>query len=114
MKAPAILAALIVIGSTAIASAHDRAADYRKAQIDARQAAQADRIAHGRRNGDLTLVEKWRLKSEQARIARMEREALRDGHISRQEQYNINQALNRASRHIYRERHDTRVAWWRR
>lgn len=114
MKAPAILAALIVIGSTALASAHDTATDYRKAQIDARQAAEAHRIQQGRRTGDLTLVEAWRLKAEQARIARLERNALRDGHISRHEQIEINQALNRANRHIARERHDGQMAWWRR
>jgi len=114
MKAPLALAALLIVGTSTLASAHDYATDMRKAQIDARRAEERDRIQYGRRTGDLTLTEKWRLKNEQARIAQMERNALRDGHISRQEQYQINRALNRASHNIYRERNDGNVAWWRR
>lgn len=114
MKAPVLLAALLVVGTTSIASAYDYATDQRKAQIDARRVDEAYRIQQGRRTGDLTLLEKWRLKGEQARIAQMERNALRDGHISRQEQYEINRALNRANGNIYRERTDSQIAWWRR
>jgi len=114
MKAPLALAALLLLGTSTFAAAYDYPTEARKAQIDARRAAEADRIQYGRRTGDLTLTEKWRLKREQARIVQMERDALRDGHISRQEQYDINRALNRANRHITREVNDGQVAWWRR
>lgn len=114
MKAPLALAALLLLGTSTFAAAYDYPTEARKAQIDARRAVELDRIQHARRTGDLTLTEKWRLRNEQARIARMEREALRDGHISRQEQYVINRALNQANRNIYRESHDGQVAWWRR
>lgn len=114
MKAPIAIAALLLVSTTTFASAYDYATEMRKSQIDARRAEEAYRIRQGRREGDLTLTEKWRLKNEQARIAQMEREALRDGHISRREQYEINRALNRASHNIYRERNDAQVAWWRR
>lgn len=114
MKAPFALAAILLIGTTTFAAAYDYPTDARKSQIDARRAAELDRIQHARRTGDLTLTEKWRLKNEQARIAQLEREALRDGHISRQEQYVINRALNHANRNIHRESNDGNVAWWRR
>jgi hypothetical protein len=114
MQAPLALAALLLVGTSTFASAHDYPTDMRKAQIDARRADEAYRIRQGRREGDLTLTEKWRLQREQARIAQMERDALRDGHISRYEQYEINRALNRASHNIYRERNDNQVSWWRR
>jgi CRISPR/Cas system-associated endoribonuclease Cas2 len=114
MKAPFALAALLVLGTSTYAAAYDYPTEARKAQIDGRRAAELDRIQHARRTGDLTLTEKWRLKREQAHIAQLEREALRDGHISRQEQYVINRALNRANHNIYREANDGNVAWWRR
>lgn len=114
MKAPLLIAAALLAATTTVASAYDYPTDYRKAQIDARRAEEAARIRENRHYGNLTLLEKWRLKGEQRRIAEMERNALRDGHISRQEQYDINRALNRASRDIYRESHDGQVAWWRR
>lgn len=111
MKVPVLLAtALIVVGASTAANAYD----YRQGQIDARRAEEAYRIRHGRATGELTLVEKWRLQAEQARIAAMERNALRDGHIDRGEAYRINRALDRASGNIYRETHDRQVAWWRR
>jgi hypothetical protein len=110
MKALTLLAATAIIATTTAASAYD----YRQAQIDARRAEQANRIAIARRAGQLTLTEKWRLNGEQRRIAGMERRALADGYISPREAYEINQAQNRAARHIYQESHDRQVAWWKR
>ena len=114
MKAHLTLAALLLVGSSTFAAAYDYPTEARKNQIDARREAELDRIQHARRTGDLTLTEKWRLKREQAQIAHLEREALRDGHISREEQYVINRALNRADRSITRESRDGQVSWWRR
>jgi hypothetical protein len=110
MKLLTLIAATAVIATTTAASAYD----YRQAQIDARRADQANRIAYARRTGQLTLTEKWRLKAEQRQIAAMERYAARDGYISPREAYAINQAQNRAAYHIYRESHDGQVSWWRR
>jgi hypothetical protein len=107
MKILTLLAATAVIATTTAASAYD----YRQAQIDAQRAAQANRIAYARHTGQLTLLEKWRLKGEQARIAGMERRAKADGYISPREAYEIGQAQNRAARHIYQESHDRQVAW---
>jgi hypothetical protein len=105
-----IAAATAVIATSTTAGAHDWRAD----RIDARRAEQAYRIRHNRHVGELTLAEKWRLQTEQRRIARMERHAKSDGYISAEEARRINAAQNRASRHIYGESHDHQKAWWRR
>jgi hypothetical protein len=111
MKTLALIAAAAVIATTTAASAHDYG---REARIDARRAEQAYRIRHNRHNGELTLLEKWRLQAEQNRIAAMERAAERDGYISRREARAIERAQDAAGRDVYRESHDGQKAWWRR
>lgn len=110
MKASVLIAGAVMIVSATAANAYD----YRQAQIDARRADSANRIYQGRVSGQLTLTEKWRLQAEQRRIAAMERRALHDGYIDGRESYQINSAINRANNHIYRERTDGQIAWWRR
>ena len=101
------LITLALAASTTAASAHD----YGRAErIDAREAAQARRIAHARRTGELTLVETLKLKAEQRRIHRMEAWAKRNGYISREEARRIEKAQDEATRHIYRESHDGQTA----
>ena len=106
-----IAAAAAVVATTTAASAHDYG---RETSIDARRAEQAYRIRHNRHTGELTLLEKWRLQTEQARIAALERAAERDGYISRREARAIDRAQDAAGRDIYRESHDWQKAWWRR
>lgn len=102
------LIALALIASSTAASAYDSG---RSDRIDAREAAQARRIEHARRTGQLTWFEKMRLNGEQRRIHRMERAAERNGHISREEARRIERAQDAASRHIYRESHDGQTTW---
>jgi hypothetical protein len=113
MKTLTLIAGTALIAATTAASAHDYSSD-REDRIDARRAEQAYRIYHNRRTGELTLLEKWRLKEEQRRIASMERAAERDGYISRGEARRISEAQDRASHDIYGESHDRQKAWWRR
>lgn len=105
------LIALALAATTTAASAHDYG---RAARIDAREAAQARRIQHYRRTGELTWYETLKLNAEQRRIHRMEAWAKRDGHISREEARRIEAAQDAAARHIYRESHDQQIAWRRR
>ena len=105
------LIALALVASTTAASAYDYG---RGDRIDAREAAQARRIMHARRTGELTWYEAAKLKAEQRRIHAMEAWAKRDGHISREEARRIEAAQNAAARHIYRESHDGQIARWRR
>jgi hypothetical protein len=103
--------ALAIAASTTAASAHDYS---RSDRIDAREAAQARRIEHNRRTGELTWYEAAKLRAEQRRIHAMEASARRDGYISRAEARRIEAAQDAASRHIYRESHDGQTARWRR
>jgi hypothetical protein len=105
------LIALALAATTTAAAAHD----YSRAdRIEAREAAQARRIEHYRRIGQLTWYETLKLRAEQRRIHRMAAWAKRDGYISRTEARRIQAAQDEAARHIYRESHDGQVAWRRR
>lgn len=108
----AFLALATLVGSTTLVSAHDpyRPGGY---NIDRRQAVQDHRIEHGRRTGELTRFEYYRLRNEQARIAEMERRAKADGRMTYGERLAIKRAQDEASRNIYRETHDGQKSYWR-
>ena len=110
----AILAAIVLLASTTVASAHDVGYGYGGSRIDARQAWQQHRINRGLRSGQLTWGEYARLEREQARIAAHERIARADGHVSAAERYRLNRELNHASDDIYSLKHNGRGGWWRR
>jgi len=75
--------------------------------INRREHRQVSRIVHGVRSGALTRRETARLAVEQARIRVMERRLRRSGDgLSRREYVRLQRALNRSSRHIYRQTHD--------
>ena len=105
------LIAIALAASTTAASAYDYS---RGDRIDAREAAQARRIEHGRRTGQLTWYETQKLRAEQRRIHRMEAWARRDGHVSREEARRIGRAQDAADRHIYEESHDGQTSRRRR
>ena len=99
----ALIAALGLVALTSTAQAHDG----RQAEIDRQAAIQQQRIQAARRSGELTGRE----------YRQLERTALRDGRIDSREAAQIRQAQNEASRHIYRESHDSERAtrwnrWW--
>jgi hypothetical protein len=108
-----ILAAALLLGSTAIASAHDWGG-YFASDIDARRANQMRRIEDGRRSGQLNWREYRYLKGEQAQIAADERRAKSDGYVSPSERRHLNRELDQASRDIRRLKHNDEVAGWRR
>lgn len=105
----ALFASLIVLATATSALAD---------QIDQRQARDAQRIEEGRRSGQLTAREFTQLKSEQARIASIERAAKADGVVTRHEARMIADAQDAASRHIYQEKHNGETVrahrWYRR
>jgi hypothetical protein len=109
-----ILAAAMLLAGTAVAGAHEWSGYYYGRDIDARQANQMRRIEEGRRSGQLTWREYRFLRREQAQIAADERRAKADGYLSPSERRRLNYELDRASRDIYRLRHNDEVAWWRR
>ena len=82
------------------------ARDGDRSRIDARQHQQQARIADGARSGDLTHREVHRLQNEQRAIRRTERAYRSDGVLTGAERRALHSDLNRASRHIYNQRHD--------
>ncbi len=78
-----------------------------QASVNGREHRQKERIRQGVRSGELTKREAARLTAEQARIRAEERRYRRnDGHLGPCERADLQRDLNRASRDIYRQKHD--------
>ena len=75
------------------------------ATLNRRQHNEQVRIHQGIRSGELTRAEARRLEAEQARIRANERIARQDG-LSAKERERLQNQLKRASRDIYRQKHD--------
>ena len=71
-----------------------------------REARQQKRIEQGVKSGELTAEETAKLEREQAKIEADREKALSDGTITKKEKARLTREQNRASRHIYREKHD--------
>ena len=67
---------------------------------------QAQRIRQGIRSGEIARPEARRLKREQLRIDRPYHQALSDGHLRWRERQRLRNMRDRASRHIYRAKHN--------
>lgn len=78
-----------------------------EARINQRQGHQQQRILRGIGNGELTARETWRLERQQAHIARYERRSRADGPgLTARERRRLERMQDRASRNIYRQKHD--------
>jgi hypothetical protein len=67
---------------------------------------QKQRIRQGIRSNEIIRPEARRLKKEQRRINRAYHRATADGHLSWRERQRLNNMQDRASRHIYRAKHN--------
>lgn len=67
---------------------------------------QTRRIRQGIRSGEITRPEVRRLKKEQRRIDNAYLRASADGHLNQRERQRLNKMQDRASRHIYRAKHN--------
>ena len=106
----------ILIASTAAGGAHDRFdQDRAYGIIQAERDRQRALVEDGRSDGSITWLEKYDLSREQARIEELERRALADGRMSRDEYRMIREAQSDAERHIWSERRNEQVRgwWWR-
>ena len=74
--------------------------------IDAREAAQQERIERGIRDGSLTRGEARQLERGEQRIDRYEQRARADGVVTHQERQRLDNMLDREGRNIHRETHD--------
>lgn len=98
-KGFAVIAACMLIAFGALAQDQTPRADQR-------QANQRLRIRQGFAQGDLNRREMARLMAAQRMIRRGECFAKADGRVTRYERIRLHRMQQRASRHIYRERHD--------
>jgi hypothetical protein len=67
---------------------------------------QQQRVEQGLKSGALSTREAARLEGEEARVEKMQANALKDGNLTPQEKARIGQAQNKVSQDIYREKHD--------
>ncbi len=74
--------------------------------IKQREARQQKRIGQGVKSGELTAKETARLEREQGKIEADRKKALADGKMTRKEKAKLTREQDRASRHIYKEKHD--------
>ncbi len=103
MRTHFAFAALASLAALAVAPPAD-------ARINQRQNHQQHRIAKGINNGSLTAREASRLEHQQARIDRYEtRSRADDGGLDRTERLRLHNMQNRASRNIYRQKHDAQT-----
>ncbi len=96
------IGALALVAGSAFAATADPG-------INHRQARQHARIAQGVASGQLTARETARLRSQQRAIAREERVYKSDGRLTLAERADLRRDLDRASRDIYREKHDAQT-----
>lgn len=102
-----LTAAVLVLGAVTAAQAVTPA--ERQAQrVDNRQARQAERIDQGASSGQLTRREENRLEHQQQHIANLENRMERDGKVTGREAVRLEHAQDRASRNIYRKKHNRR------
>ena len=75
-------------------------------RINKRERNQTKRIGQGILSGELTRGEAARLGKQQARIHRQERRFKSDGTFTKRERARVHKSQNRASRRIYRAKHN--------
>ena len=77
--------------------------------INARQHNERARIRQGVRSGELNRAEATRLRAREAEVSQDRREARADGVVTTAERKDMRHDERRASRAIYRQKHDAQV-----
>jgi hypothetical protein len=77
-------------------------------RFDNRQTRQEQRIDQGVASGRLTPAETARLEGQQTRLAHAESRVESDGVVTRKEAIHLEKRQDKASRNIYRQKHDAR------
>lgn len=106
MKLHTLLAAVLVSAVALPALAQSTATP----NIDQRQANQQRRIANGIQSGQLTAREAQGLEKRETKIEADKQAAKADGVVTRAERRKLQGEENRASRAIYRKKHNGRKA----
>jgi len=79
--------------------------------INQRQDYQQNRIERGVRDGQITRSEQYRLEQGERQIDRAQARAMADGHVTPQERARIDRMTDRESREIYQQSHDRQQSW---
>ena len=79
---------------------------FAQGTINQRERHQQKQIADGVHDGELTQKEAKKLEKEQARIHSAEAKGRADGEFTSKERAKIQKRQNKASHHIYKEKHD--------
>lgn len=105
-------AALLMFGAPgAFAQTSSNPAPADKPTIHQRKVNQQKRIGQGVRSGQLTPKETTRLERQQKSINHEERNMRKadNGHLTRADRKALNRRQNRASRNIYRKKHNAKT-----
>lgn len=102
MKAKALMIGSIFVAILLIAVN----TSWAKGGIAHRQMKQSNRITDGLKSGEITHRELVRLNKEQWRIQQAIRKAWADGRLKPHERRRIHRLQDRASKHIYRHKHN--------
>jgi hypothetical protein len=92
---------ILTLASVAVAGTNDPVVQHREQR-------QEQRIQQGIRSGELTPGETGRLEAQQAKIKQDEERMKADGNLSGKERAKLRREQNRASRNIYRKKHNDR------
>ena len=115
MKTSATLLSIVTLGVLAMPAQaeHNPPKHDRYDRIEQRLDNQRYRIRDGIDSGELTRKEARRLRKQQRYIARLKRKFMRDGYLDRYEFRELKHELNRASKRIYRMKHNGRYRYSR-
>ena len=102
-----LTAVALTLGAITLAQAATPA-EHQARRVDHRQARQAARIDQGVASGELTRREEHRLEHQQQHVANVEARVESDGKVTAKEAVHMEHAQDRASRNIYRKKHNSR------
>lgn len=97
---------LSVVAALLLLSAGAAEAQTATPGINSRQRQERARIRQGVRSGELNRAEATRLRAREAEISQDRREARADGIVTTAERHDMRHDERRASRAIYRQKHD--------
>ncbi len=83
-------------------------ADTKSPNINYKQKNQKQRILQGVKSGELTFRETARLTKQQVNIQRKKKQFKSDGNFTKRERLKIHKRQNKASKNIYRKKHNDR------
>lgn len=104
-----LVAATLIVGAMFLSTAVEARVPQRTPSVDRREGRQRWRIKEGVNKGSLTKHETNQIVNQQKRIRAHERRAKADGTVTARERASLQRQEVRASRNIYRKKHNNRT-----